>query len=106
MGVMGFGRSFAAYPAVHPQCRLPVNQECTCRTTVNRGQRTVRQRLKGHPSHCCGGGATIDLPLAAAQQYLRGELGVYVDSVGNGDDAFLTNHEVNYVILSHKRFCA
>ena len=47
----------------------------------------MRQRLKGHPSHCCGGGATIDLPLAAAQQYLPGELGVYVDSVGSGEDA-------------------
>ena len=52
------------------------------------------------------GGATIELPRGDAQQYLRGELGVYVDSVGSGEDAWRTNHEVNYVILSHKRFCA
>ena len=52
------------------------------------------------------GGATIELPRGAAQQYLRGELGVYADSVGSGEDAWRTNHEVNEVVFSSKRFCA
>ena len=38
----------------------------------------------------------IDLPLWVAQQYLRGELGVYADSVvGSGEGAWRTNHEIN-----------
>ena len=50
----------------------------------------------GHGRWGVSGGATIELPLAADQQYLRGELGVYADSVvGSGEGVWRTNHEIN-----------